>query len=209
MRVNRSLVTGLSVVVVLASAAALIGWTRPPQSAPQLGNRPGNQLAAPGDMQRGTGVAVQWMGSYSSIQTPRVELVESASAWEALYTEHTREKPEKNANGFVTWPKIDFDKYVVLALFAGKAKNSNGYEGVSVTESAAGVLVRVDQIHFQTASFDGKDAGIATTAFGFLVIPRRVGAWMIEENTQNLIGGPPQWTEIKRFGLKDKLPGVK
>jgi hypothetical protein len=196
------MVLGVSLVLV-ASAAALIGWTRPPQTATQ----PGNQIAAPTDLQRGTGVSVHWMGSYSSIQSPRVVLVEDPVAWEKLYTEHTRDKPEKNANGFLTWPKIDFDRYVVLALFAGKAKNSNGYDAISVTESAAGVLVRVDQNHFQTSSFDGKDSGIATTAFGFLVIPRKVGEWTIQENTQNLIGGPPVWTELKKFGVKDKLPG--
>ncbi|MBU6412556.1 MAG: hypothetical protein KGS45_03715 [Planctomycetes bacterium] len=205
LRRGPSIVLACSLVVAAGGLALLSGVGRQPETA-----RPGPQVEGRhDDLSKQTGVAVEWMGSYSSIQTPRVELVESASAWEALYTEHTREKPEKNANGFVTWPKIDFDKFAVVALFAGKSKNSNGYEGVSVTESVAGVLVRVDQIHFQTASFDGKDAGIATTAFGFLVIPRRVGAWMIEENTQNLIGGPPQWTEIKRFGVKDKLPGVK
>lgn len=205
MRAKKTWVACASVGCVMISAAALIGWTRPPQNATQ----PGFQTSDPLNAQRSTGVAVQWMGSYSSIQTPRVELIESGSAWEALYTEHTREKPEKNANGFLTWPTIDFDKFVVLAVFAGKAKNSNGYEGVSVTESVAGVLVRIDQVHFQTSSFDGRDAGIATTAYGFLVIPRKVGAWTIEENTQNLIGGPPVWTELKRFGVKDKLPGVK
>lgn len=205
MRLKSSLVTGVFVVLVLAGGSALIGWTRPPQTATQ----PEFQTSDPLHAKRSTGVVVQWMGSYSSIQTPRVEMIENASAWEALYTEHTREKPEKNANGFLTWPQIDFDKYVVLAVFAGKASNSNGYEALSVTESAAGVLVRIDQVHFQTASFDGKDAGIATTAFGIMVIPRRVAEWTVEENTQNLIGGPPVWTELKRFGVKDKLPGVK
>lgn len=166
------IVLACSMVVAAGGLALLSGVGRQPQTA-----RPGPQVEGRhDDLSKQTGVAVQWMGSYSSMQLPKVELVENASGWEALYTEHTRDKPEKNANGFVTWPRIDFDKFVVLAVFAGKGKNSNGYEGVSVTESAAGVLVRIDQVHFQTASFDGKDAGIATTAFGFMVIPRRVGS---------------------------------
>jgi len=202
-----------SVTIALSALAILAGWAQQPQPGqPQPGQpQPGQpQIAAnPNNMVKNTGVAVQWMGSYSSIQTPRIQVVTDANAWETLYAEHTRDKPEKNANGFLTWPRIDFDQFVVVALFAGKGTNSNGFDAVSVTESIAGVVVRFDEVLFQTASFNGGPSGITTTGFGFLVIPRKNGTWILEENTQNLIGGPPVWTERKRVDLREKLPGSK
>lgn len=205
MPVSRCVSAALVSVAGLIALSALAGWS--------ASRQPQSDRTAPAahakDITRQTGVAVQWMGSSSSIEMPRIELVTDPSDWEKLYTEHTRQKPEKNANGFLTWPKVDFDKYVVVAVFAGKGHNSNGVEAVSVTQSVAGVLLRFDEQMFQTASFNGGPSGIATTAYGFFVIERLNGTWVLEENTQNMIGAAPKWTERKRFDLREKLPGVK
>jgi hypothetical protein len=210
-RHRQIVVMAASVVIALSGLALLAGWGQRAQiGQPQIGQP---QVAAnPNNVVKNTGVAVQWMGSYSSIQMPRIQVVTDANAWETLYAEHTRDKPERNANGFLTWPRIDFDTFVVVALFAGKGTNSNGFDAVSVTESIAGVVVRFDEVLFQAASFPGGNAGpggITTTGFGFFVIPRKNGTWILEENTQNLIGGPPVWTERKRVDLRERLPGSK
>ncbi len=197
-RHGQIVVLAASVVVALSGLALLAGWAQQPQVA-----------ANPNNVVKNTGVAVHWMGSFSSIETRRIEVITDDTAWEKLYSEHTRDKPEKNANGFLTWPKIDFEKFVVVAIFAGKGSNSNGFDAISVTESVAGVLVRFDEQLFQTASFNGGPSGIATSGYGFLIIPRVHGTWTLEENTQNLIGGAPVWTERKRVDLREKLPSGK
>lgn len=202
-RTGRVVVLAAAAVCAMSGLALLSGWTLQAQTAlptPQ-------HVAGPNDVTRTTGVAVQWMGSYSSIQTPRIEVVTDAGVWERLYSEHTHDKPEKNAGGSLTWPKVDFDKFVVVAVFAGKGTNSNGFEAVSVTESVAGVLVRFDEVLFQTLNISGGSAGTATTGFGLFVVPRRHGMWTLEENTQNLIGGAPIWTERKRADVREILPG--
>lgn len=143
--------------------------------------------------------AVWWLGSDSSIETGRLELITDASRWEAVWKEHRRERVEKNANGFEIWPQVDFATQCVLAIFDGKGKNSNGFEPVSIEDMGAELRLRYDEIGFQTMSMNGPDNGVATTSYGFMIFPRPSKTLVLEENVQNLIGGAPVWKERKRF----------
>lgn len=178
-------------LTALASATLVLlgGMTTPP--------------ATPG------GATVRWMGSYSQIEKPRVVLITDGTSWEALWREHMGGTIEKNANGFETWPSVDFSTHCVVGVFAGAAANSNGYEIESVEDLGDIVRVRCDQIQFQTASFDGKDSGCPTTAFGLFVIPRSDRTIVLEENVQGLIGGPPVWKERARFPAAPKAQTIR
>lgn len=143
--------------------------------------------------------SVWWLGSDSKVEAGRIELITDAARWEAVWREHRGDRVEKNANGFEIWPQVDFGTQCVLAVFDGKGKNSNGFFPVGIEDLGAHVRLRYDEGGFQTASFNGPDSGIATTSYGFMVFPRPVKTLVLEENVQNLIGGPAEWKERKRM----------
>lgn len=173
-----------TIAFALASVAAAVCVSVATQPAPRAEESP---------------AAVSWAGSRSEIKMPRAVRVLDAKAWESLWREHRGASIEKNANGFETWPAIDFDRYMVIALFGGPSNNSNGWFLRSWGERESHLLIRCEQQRFQTASFDGGPSGIATLDFGFFVLPRSSREVVIEENTQNLIGKPPIWKEKLRF----------
>ncbi|CAG0954731.1 hypothetical protein PHYC_00399 [Phycisphaerales bacterium] len=142
---------------------------------------------------------VQFAGSYSKIEARRIELVADEARWEAVWKEHQGADIEKNANGFETWPTIDFERYSVLCVFGGKGTNTNGWRLVSSVEFADHIRIRYDHWGFQTASFDGPDHGVPTTAFGLFVVPRPGKTLVLEEDVNSIIGAPPRWKERMRI----------
>jgi len=171
-------------VLALTGVAALVCVSLASETAPRAAD---------------SAAVVSWAGSFSGIKMPRAERVVDAKSWEAIWREHRGTTIEKNANGFETWPAIDFDRYMVIALFGGPSNNSNGWFLRSWGEREGHLLIRCEQQRFQTASFDPGPSGIPTLDFGFFVLPRTSREIIIEENTQNLIGKPPIWTEKLRF----------
>ena len=179
----------MAATAALAVCAAAIGAAQQRAGGPRVENQAENAGAKP---------AVWWLGSDSKVETGRIELIADAARWEAVWKEHRGDRVEKNANGFETWPQVDFATQCVLAVFDGKGKNSNGFFPAGIEDLGSHVRLRYDEGAFQTASFNGPDSGIATTSYGFMVFPRPVKTLVLEENVQNLIGGPAEWKERKR-----------
>ena len=146
---------------------------------------------------------VSFIGPTSAVETREITRITTQDDWSALWQRHTG-KAEATVNlGRPIIPEIDFSRCTVLAVFHGKSKNSNGNEVVEVERKGDRVVVRYDSRSYQTASFDGPDHGVDCTPYGIFILPRHEQPLIVEENTQNLIGKPPVWTERARF---DSLP---
>lgn len=143
--------------------------------------------------------AVTIAGSYSKVTKHRVERITTPQRWKDVWKEHMGDRAEKGALGWDRWPLIDFDRYMVVAVFAGTATNIEAWEVESVVDLPDVLRVRYDAVSFQTASFGGEDKGSATTPYGFFILPRSARELVMEENVQNLIGKPPLWKEKHRF----------
>lgn len=149
--------------------------------------------------------AVAWTGSYSSIETRQIVRINDTKAWRDLWIRHRGDTIEQNALGFPVVPEIDFDRYMVIAIFAGEGPGSAGYElaeareivqpGVTVRDgpppAGARVLrVRLASRVYQTA---GDLDPPKTTAYGFFVLPRTELLTLIELARYHGIGEPPTW----------------
>lgn len=172
---------GMTTLVVLSAAMA----------AQNIGAERAQQPEVP--------AVLQLTGSYSAIEAGRIELIADEARWEAVWKEHKGKGIEKNANGFETWPIVDFDRYSVLCVFGGKGTNTNGWRLVSLADMGTHTRVRYDALRFQTASFDGSDSRVATTAFGLFVIPRPDRELVLEQDVNSMIGAPPKWKETMRI----------
>lgn len=143
--------------------------------------------------------AVTIAGSYSSVTKPRSERITTPGRWKDVWKEHMGDRAEKGALGWDRWPLIDFDRYMVVAVFAGTAVNVEAWEVESVVDLPDVLRIRYDAVSFQTASFNGEDRGSTTTSYGFFILPRSEREVVMEENVQGLIGKPPVWKERHRF----------
>lgn len=139
---------------------------------------------------------VQWSGPHSEVRDGRLIQVTDQKAWARLWAEHRGERAERLIahGGGVAAPRVDFERYLVIAMFRGDTKNRDGEHLVSLEERSNDVRLRFDSYTFQTASFDGPDRGEAASSYGMWLVPRTGKPIVIEENTQGLLGAEPKWT---------------
>ena len=139
---------------------------------------------------------VQWSGPRSEIRDPRLIQITDQESWNRLWTEHQGARAERLIahGGGVASPRIDFERYLVIAMFRGETTNCDGERLVSLQERKDDVLLRFDSFTFQTSSFDGPDRGEAARSYGLWLVPRTGKPITIEENTQGMLDREPTWT---------------
>ncbi|MGE0190508.1 MAG: hypothetical protein AB7T63_00565 [Planctomycetota bacterium] len=90
---------------------------------------------------------------------------------------------------------IDFAKQVVVLVSFGNSSNCRGIVLQGAYEADARVTLRIDASTFQTM-----DGWQKVRPWGVFVVPRREGkVYVIEDDAQRLIAGPPLWVERWRF----------
>jgi len=135
-------------------------------------------------------------GADSLVKSPGYVRVESEKEWASVWHHHKGVEETKEHDAFFNplgLPGIDFDRYMVIAVFCGSGWNSAGVTVASLTEERERLLLRFQGKWYQTAGPDG--GGRPACAYGFLVLPRTEKTVVLEENVQHLIGGPPVWKE--------------
>jgi hypothetical protein len=115
--------------------------------------------------------------------------VESPEAWKALWLRHNTgtEKPEPQA-------EADFSRCMVVAVFQGKAVNSDGFKMHSVLESDEQITVRIQGRYFAT----GPEVQ-ETAAWGIFVLPRSTKRLLVVLDTKSEKTDPPTWTKVAEF----------
>lgn len=143
---------------------------------------------------------VSLIGANSYIKSNEYVLVSNQNKWAALWQRHLGKKKSEHYNFYYNpdaLPVVDFKQCLVVAVFQGTRWNSAGVTACSLQETADAMVLRFDDKSYQTEGPDG--GGEKCTAFGFFVIPKTAKTIVLEENTQGLIGGPPQWKERARL----------
>jgi hypothetical protein len=141
-------------------------------------------------------------GARSAIAAAEYHRVATKEELTALWLRHVDGgDPAKYSDYYNTAgvPEVDFERCAVVAVFGGRRVNSAGIYPVSLAEEADRVLLRFDHRSYQS----GPEA-TQVTPFGFFFVPRSGKALVLEENVQNLIGGPPKWKERARFEAMPK-----
>ena len=136
-------------------------------------------------------------GNHSHVDKPRYLRITSADEWTRVWEEH--KGPNTPADCDLL--SVDFDGYMVIAIFQGNGVNSFGLGAVSITEEDKRIVLRYKKTGYQTGSVDGGDGGAEkVTVYGFFVLPRSPKPVVLEENVSTIIGQePPEWKERKTF----------
>jgi hypothetical protein len=135
-------------------------------------------------------------GADSQVKSPGYVRVESQKEWASVWHRHKGVEETKEHDAFFNplgLPGIDFDRYMVIAVFCGSGWNSAGVKAVSILDEKDRILFRFEGKWYQTAGPDG--GGKKVNVYGFFVLPRTGKTVVLEENVQGLIGHPPVWKE--------------
>jgi len=139
-------------------------------------------------------------GADSRVSEPSYHRVTSLKEWTEIWKKHKGLKQGEKYDLFYNLaglPLVDFERYMVIAIFQGSRWNSAGLEAVSVSEQRNRIVFRFNDKSYQTAGPDG--GGKQVTVYGFFVVPRSTKAVVLEEDVQNLIGKSPVWKERIAF----------
>jgi hypothetical protein len=158
--------------------------------------RTGKRFDLPEPLPAGRQIALDGLGhgDRCALDAPAQRLVGSDADWKAFVL-------EKMFAGHAApkMPIVDFVKHRVVVLALGRSVNCSGLDLVSAWEDDRRILLRVDELTYQTMGPGG--GGENVTPWGVFVIPRRepFKPVIVERNAQGLIGGPPIWKELCRF----------
>ncbi|HEV2293884.1 MAG TPA: hypothetical protein VGR35_08500 [Tepidisphaeraceae bacterium] len=136
-------------------------------------------------------------GNDSHVKKPTYERITSAADWKKTWLNHLGMKEDTIYRPAM---EVDFSRCEVIAVFEGESWNSCGFRIDSVTEQDDSIVVRFDDISYQTAGPDG--GGDRVTPFAFVVLPKSQKLITLEDNVQQYIGHPPEWKEVARRAHK-------
>jgi hypothetical protein len=146
---------------------------------------------------------VQFTGHDSQRTKPGFFLVRADQPWRRLWAEHSG-KPTDEGMSMARHlaPKIDFDRCIVIAYFAGSTANSDGAVVEEVRESGEALTVRFIDATFQTAGQDGRGGAVDVNPYAFWVLPTTTKPIVIEEGNYSSKRDPVRWKEVHRFEAK-------
>jgi hypothetical protein len=131
------------------------------------------------------GISQAWEGNDSKITEKEYHRITSKDEWQKLWQRHSP--------GDEALPAVDFSKDMIIAVFLGKTVNTGGI--TAQVEEIGGVL----RFQFDGRGYQTLGKWDKVTPFGIFVIPRSDMKVILEENVQNLIGGPARWKTQATF----------
>lgn len=138
-------------------------------------------------------------GNNSHVKRQTYERIQSPDAWKKTWLGHLGMKEDTIYRPAM---EVDFSRCEVIAIFEGDSWNSCGFRIDSVAENGNSIVVRFDDISYQTAGPDG--GGDRVTPFAFVVLPKSQKPIALEDNVQQYIGHPPAWKEVARLEAKQE-----
>jgi hypothetical protein len=161
--------------------------------------------ASADDFPRKIKPVVTWTGTDSKQAEELFARCSSPEDWRAIWHKHCG--GDKNAAG-LSCPKVDFDGYMVLALFHGSSSQNHGIKLIELIEKKSCLHVRYRPEWYQIGFFAGMPEvdwkKLDTQSFVFAVLPTSKKAIVLEEDVQHLIGHPPVWKERSKIAAVGK-----
>ncbi|MFG0331437.1 MAG: hypothetical protein ACF8PN_16230 [Phycisphaerales bacterium] len=179
-RALRMALGGVAVLLALVFTAGLTRWDEPRK----------NDAIHP---------YVSYSGRVSAITDRRLLLIRDQESFDEMWRSHMGDRIERAGQGWPLTPTVDFNLCMVLAIFSGDRVNANGEQIESIKLESERLVVRYDTVTYQTASIGATDRGEPARPYGIFVLPRIDTTVVVHENTQNIIGDDPVWTERATF----------
>jgi hypothetical protein len=139
-------------------------------------------------------------GADSLVAKPRYQRITSLDEWARVWQEHKGAKITTPYDFFydpLTIPQIDFENYMVVAVFGGENWNSAGYRGDSISEDNNRLILKFKEKGYQTAGPGG--GGKKAAPYGFFVVPRSDKPLALFEDVRSMRDNDPVWKEQITF----------
>jgi hypothetical protein len=133
-------------------------------------------------------------GADSHVTKCRYQRIMSAGEWTRVWQEHLGDKPTGQYDHLLMpFPHVDFDKYMVIAIFQGESWSSRGLTDISISEEYDRIAFQFSNDWYQTVG--GADK---VTVYGFFAVPRSTKPLVVVEE-MHYMGGPPDLVERITF----------
>ena len=188
---SRTVRTLWVLLVCLALVMAVGMWLHWGQ-APDAGEKDNLRIIKP---------YVTWSGARSQITKRSYFRITSSTEWSNLWLRHVEKGVEKDSFNRIVVPEVNFEEWMIIAVFQGKGWQNNGVVLDAITEDADEMYVRFKNQPYSIAiPPGGVNREKQVTAYGIFVIPRSPKPLVLEEKVGGYKGGPPAWEERVRFG---------
>ena len=114
--------------------------------------------------------------------------------WSKLWQKHKGQANEREYDLYydrLGLPVVDFERYMVIAIFQGSGWNSAGLKAIAISEQQDRIVFRFKDKSYQPAGQYG--GGQRVTVYGFFVLPRSPKSVVLEEAVQQYLGTPAEW----------------
>lgn len=135
-------------------------------------------------------------GADSKVSEASYRRVTSADQWRRVWLDHLGLSDDTIYGPLF---EVDFQRCMVLAVFRGKMVNVASERVDSVTQTERAIVVRIDDIGYQTFGFDNEGGAEHVTPYAFIVLPKSGKQIVFENNVQGQKGQPPVWKELARI----------
>lgn len=147
-------------------------------------------------------------GRWSGVSKESYCRIQSPEAYRKLMLAHQTVSQE---SGKVpdTLPalEVDFNRFMVIAVFEGKGSCCIGIRVHSILESDNYVTVRVQAQTYQTGLISGVVNDDSAQAYGIFVLPRTRKQVAIEMDTRGDLAAPPEWTKYAELAPGNQCVG--
>lgn len=143
-------------------------------------------------------------GADSHVSRPSYQRITTPENWTRVWVSHLGTTPD---NAYRPLLEVDFDRCLVVVIFRGIRVNIRQIQIHSLLETADSVVVRFEELGYQTRSRAGADDEyeVPDRPYAFVILPKTDKAIVLEENiNHDPQGGPPEWKAIARLSAAQK-----
>lgn len=133
-------------------------------------------------------------GADSKVTRPQYKLITADKQWQDIWASHLGTSAD---DAYRQAFEVDFDKCMVVAILRGNRTNVRGVKIYETIYNGDAIVLRFDDVGYQTA---GPDGGAETkTPFAFVVLPNVAKDVVLEEDVQQYLGERHEWKELTRL----------
>jgi hypothetical protein len=146
---------------------------------------------------------VEFSGAHSKVDRPTFRRITNLKEFREAFMQHLGQDSSRFDEFYNPFgvPTVDFNRCMVIAVFAGSGWNDAGISAVSISDDRDRLLVRFAHRYYQTSvDFNSQnDGGERVTAFGIFVLPRSDKEVVLQEGSNRYGVSPQEWKEVARF----------
>jgi hypothetical protein len=152
--------------------------------------------ASAGDPPTKVRPVIEWTGTDSSVPKSSYIRCQSPKELQAAWKDHYKDRD--HAHRAAPVPEVDFDRYMLLALFQGNGSQNYGLYVIEILDEPAGLRVRYGVSGYQVAlALSEEDRRyMATRSYAFVVIPRSDKVVTFEQGYRSMSDDPWEWTKV-------------